>query len=133
MSAGRKVSGHATANLSLLESWLTICRLCPAFAAMIVHGQGRRPAEAKSKAELLALLDANMETERIALASVSDDPVLTTVRVQADCSMPRIDILRTRLLSQMIQHRGQFSVYLRLLNLPVPGMYGPSADDGPPT
>ena len=106
--------------------------LMPAFAAMIVHGQGRRPAEAKSKAELLALLDANIEAGRSALASVSDDHMLTVVRVTADCSIPRTDIFRTRLLSHMIHHRGQLSVYLRLLNLPVPGMYGPTADDSPP-
>ena len=40
----------------------------PGFAAMIVHGQGKRPAEAKSKAELLALLDANVAAGRTALA-----------------------------------------------------------------
>jgi uncharacterized damage-inducible protein DinB len=104
----------------------------PAFAAMIVHGQGRRPAEAKSKSELLALLDANIEAGRTALAAVSDDHMLTKVPVTADRSMPRTDILRTRVLSHMIHHRGQLSVYLRLLDVPVPGMYGPTADESSP-
>lgn len=42
---------------------------------------------------------------------------------------PRAIALRTFGLSHMIHHRGQLSVYLRLLNIPVPGLYGPSADD----
>ena len=104
----------------------------PAFAAMIVHGQERRPTEAKSKAELLALLDANVAAGRTALAEVSDDHMLATVPVTAALSMPRVAILRMRVLSHMIHHRGQLSVYLRLLDSAVPGMYGPSADEKTP-
>ena len=77
------------------------------------------------------VIAANIEAGRSALAPVSDDHMLAIGRVTADCSMPRTDILRTRLLSRMIHHRGQLSVYLRLLNLPIPGMYGRIADDIP--
>jgi uncharacterized damage-inducible protein DinB len=42
---------------------------------------------------------------------------------------PRAAVLRDFILSHMIHHRGQLSVYLRLLNIPVPGSYGPSADE----
>jgi uncharacterized damage-inducible protein DinB len=45
---------------------------------------------------------------------------------------PRADVFRDFTLSHLIHHRGQFSVYLRLLNLPVPGSYGPSADEQGP-
>jgi uncharacterized damage-inducible protein DinB len=44
-------------------------------------------------------------------------------------NMTRGDVLRERMMSQMIHHRGQLTVYLRLLNVAVPGMYGPSADE----
>ena len=43
--------------------------------------------------------------------------------------MPRIGALRLLLINHLIHHRGQLSVYLRLLDIPVPGIYGPSADD----
>ena len=114
-----------SSSLGKLASHLAII---PAFAAMIVHGQGKRPAEAKSKAELLALLDANIETGRTALAGVSDDHMVGIVPVTSELSVPRTAILRMRVLSHMIHHRGQLSVYLRLLDSAVPGMYGPSAD-----
>jgi len=103
--------------------------LIPGFAAMIVQGKGKRPAEAKSKAELLALLDANVAAGRDALAEVSDGHLLATVAVTPELSLSRAEILRIRVLSHMIHHRGQLSVYLRLLDSVVPGMYGPSADE----
>jgi uncharacterized damage-inducible protein DinB len=94
---------------------------------MIVHGKGRRPPVAQSKAELLAVLDVNVAEGRSALASVSDEHMLTTVSVTPTLSMPRTEILRIRIFSHMIHHRGQLSLYLRLLDSFVPGMYGASA------
>jgi uncharacterized damage-inducible protein DinB len=104
----------------------------PGFAAMIVHGQGKRTSEAKSKAELLALLEASIAAGRTALADVSDEHLLATVPVTTELSRPRADILRMRVFSHMIHHRGQLSAYLRLLEVQVPGMYGPSADEKAP-
>ena len=46
-------------------------------------------------------------------------------------AMPRMDFLRNIMLSHWYQHRGQFSVYLRLLDVPVPASWGPSADESP--
>ena len=46
-------------------------------------------------------------------------------------SMPRLAVARTMILTHSVHHRGQLSVYLRLLDVPVPGMYGPSADENP--
>ncbi len=46
-------------------------------------------------------------------------------------AMPRIAFLRTILLNHSYHHRGQLSVYLRLLDVPVPSVYGPSADENP--
>jgi len=45
--------------------------------------------------------------------------------------MPRIAFLRTILLNHSVHHRGQLSVYLRLLDVPVPSVYGPTADENP--
>lgn len=45
-------------------------------------------------------------------------------------SLPRVAAFRSFILNHMIHHRGQLSVYLRLTNVPVPAIYGPSADEG---
>ncbi|HEY1021067.1 MAG TPA: DinB family protein, partial [Flavisolibacter sp.] len=44
-------------------------------------------------------------------------------------TLPRIATMRSFVMNHFIHHRGQLSVYLRLLDVPVPGMYGPSADE----
>jgi hypothetical protein len=46
-------------------------------------------------------------------------------------TIPRIGVYRTMLLNHLYHHRGQLSVYLRLLDVPVPSIYGPSADENP--
>jgi uncharacterized damage-inducible protein DinB len=46
-------------------------------------------------------------------------------------TMPRIVVLRSTVLNHMIHHRGQLTVYLRLLNVPLPDLYGPTADTKP--
>jgi uncharacterized damage-inducible protein DinB len=45
-------------------------------------------------------------------------------------TMPKVAMIRSMLLNHLIHHRGQLSVYLRLHNVPLPAMYGPSADEG---
>jgi uncharacterized damage-inducible protein DinB len=45
-------------------------------------------------------------------------------------SMPRVAALRSFLMNHSVHHRGQLSVYLRLRNVPLPAMYGPTADEG---
>lgn len=46
-------------------------------------------------------------------------------------TMPRIGVLRSVVLNHLIHHRAQLGMYLRLTNVAVPGMYGPSADEAP--
>jgi uncharacterized damage-inducible protein DinB len=69
-----------------------------------------------------------------AILSGVDDAALTQswqlkVKGRSLFEKPRAAVVRDFILSHMIHHRGQLSVYLRLLNIPVPGSYGPSADD----
>jgi uncharacterized damage-inducible protein DinB len=101
----------------------------PGWAAVVVNGYGKKSPDASSKAELLEVLDRNIAAGRNALAGASDDYLGQTIRVGLDLSKPRAAILRERVMSHMIHHRGQLSVYLRLLDVAVPGMYGPSADE----
>ena len=91
------------------------------------------PAAPPSKAELMATFDTNVATTRSALAGKTDGELMATWTLKrggkAIFSMPKANVLRSFVLSHLIHHRGQLSVYLRLLDVPVPSIYGPSADE----
>jgi uncharacterized damage-inducible protein DinB len=93
---------------------------------------GGRPAHPTTTAELLASLDASGEKARAALtaAEPEDFDQTWTLRHGAHPIMrhSRAEVVR-HLISHTVHHRGQLSVYLRLLDVPVPGIYGPSADE----
>jgi uncharacterized damage-inducible protein DinB len=95
----------------------------PIFAAAVVNGMAN---DAASNAEVLEALDKNVAAGREALAGATDDHLAATVPA---LNMTRLAVLRERMISHMIHHRGQLTVYLRLLDVAVPGMYGPSADE----
>jgi uncharacterized damage-inducible protein DinB len=100
---------------------------------LAASGISVRPVPPTSAAEAVAAWDKNAEAFRAALAQVTDVQMaeLWTLRMgdQVIFSQPRAGVLRGFVMSHMIHHRGQLSVYLRLLNVPVPSMYGPSADE----
>ena len=91
------------------------------------------PAAPTSTTELLTTFDENVAAARSALASKTDEELLVMWTLKhgdkAIFSMPRAGVLRSFVLSHLIHHRGQLSVYLRLLDVPVPSIYGPSADE----
>lgn len=70
---------------------------------------------------------------RAAVTEVSAEQLAGTFTLQAGSetifNLPRKVALRSFILNHMIHHRGQLSVYLRLLDIPVPSIYGPSADE----
>jgi uncharacterized damage-inducible protein DinB len=92
-----------------------------------------RPYQAKSKDDLLQAFDKNVAKGKEVLNRVSesslDQPWRLKMNGQQFFEKPRVDVFRDFVLSHVIHHRGQFSVYLRLLEVPVPGSYGPSADE----
>jgi uncharacterized damage-inducible protein DinB len=87
----------------------------------------------RSSEELLERFDIKVASARTALAGASDEHLQKVWTLSFDgkpvLSMPRYSILRNVVMNHLIRHRGQLSVYLRLKNIPVPGMYGPSADE----
>ena len=91
------------------------------------------PAAPPSKAELMATFDKSVATTRSALAGKSDAELMATWTLKREdkaiFSMPKANVLRSFVLNHLIHHRGQLSVYLRLLDVPVPSIYGPSADE----
>lgn len=88
-----------------------------------------------SVAECLKSLDESVATVRDVLAGFDDAAMheIWSLKVAGTLAvtMPRRQFIRDVMLSHWYQHRGQFSVYLRLLNIPVPASWGPSADEAP--
>lgn len=77
--------------------------------------------------------DKNVADAIAALETISDEDLNQpwTLRngEQIYFTMPKKVVIRTMAFNHFIHHRAQLGVYLRLLNIPIPGMYGPSADD----
>ncbi len=94
---------------------------------------GRGPQSAfQSREEMLQAFDANIVKSRTALGGLQDDKLKTNwVLRMGDhviFDLPRAVVIRNMLMNHMIHHRGQLSVYLRENNVPLPSIYGPTAD-----
>ena len=92
-----------------------------------------RSYRASSSAELIETFDADVARGTAVLAVVEDAAMMSpwrlTVKGKVRFERPRDVVFRDFTLSHLIHHRGQLSVYLRLLDVPVPGAYGPTADE----
>jgi uncharacterized damage-inducible protein DinB len=90
------------------------------------------PNDAK---EILTALDASVKAAEEYLGGVSESAVMGNWRLTSKgkevFTIPRVGLLRTIMLNHWYHHRGQLSVYLRLLEVPVPVIYGRSADENP--
>jgi len=84
---------------------------------------------------ILEAHDEGLEQVSSALAAIGDAGLGKTWQMTAGgntiMSMPKGSLIRTLTLNHLYHHRGQLSVYLRLLDVPVPSIYGPSADENP--
>jgi uncharacterized damage-inducible protein DinB len=84
---------------------------------------------------LLTAFDANVAGFRSAMEAATDDKWMTPWSLTSGShvifAMPRIGAIRSMIFNHTFHHRGQLSVYFRLLGIPVPGAYGPSADENP--
>jgi len=92
-------------------------------------------SEAKSRQEVLETFSKSMASARSELKNMDDSRLMSewtlTRNGKTLMSMPRIGFLRSILMNHTYHHRGQLSVYLRILDVPVPSIYGPSADENP--
>ena len=86
-----------------------------------------------SRAEVLETFDKNRRAAREAIAGASDEMLMASWSLKSGdqtlFSMPKIAVLRSFVMNHMIHHRAQLGVYLRLCDVPVPALYGPSADE----
>jgi uncharacterized damage-inducible protein DinB len=94
---------------------------------------GMKPWLATSQADLLERFDKNVTEARAAIAGVRDTDLAVAWSLifggHKVMTMPRIAVLRSVVMNHLIHHRAQLGVYLRLNDIAIPGMYGPSADE----
>ena len=97
------------------------------------EGQHTAPAQAASRAEVLDKFDKNIAAARAAIAAAEDRVLMQPWSLLATgkviFTIPKIAVLRGFVMSHSIHHRAQLGVYLRLNDVPVPAIYGPSADE----
>ncbi len=126
--------GDLAAHCSNLASWMTatLARTELNFAPL----DGSAPPAQyrfKSTRDALDHFDGNVAAGRAALAAASDEEMMAPWSLKHGehtiFTMPRAVVVRTFVMNHLIHHRGQLSVYLRLRDVPLPQMYGPTADE----
>ena len=88
--------------------------------------------EGTSRAEILSTFEENTKKAKEILSTMSDEKALGEWRImdgdKVVMAMPRVAFWRMVMLNHVYHHRGQLSTYLRTLDIPLPSVYGPSAD-----
>jgi len=92
-------------------------------------------AEAETSAELVPALKASLAKAREVLGGMDDAKLMETWRLMSGgkelMALPRAAVIRMIMLNHWYHHRGQLLVYLRMHNVPLPSVYGPTADENP--
>ena len=93
------------------------------------------PPQPKSMQEVLTAFEQSVRDAEQCLQSMTDDQARANWRLLRGerelMSLPRVGFVRSIMMNHWYHHRGQLSVYLRLLDVPLPVIYGPSADENP--
>jgi uncharacterized damage-inducible protein DinB len=128
-----------------LGSLATIVATIPSWVDMMVNmdqldinppgGSKYKPAEWKTRSELLEQFENSLRRGREVLSKTTDDRLLNTkwrmlAAGKVMSEQTRYEAIRDGVLNHMAHHRGQLTVYLRLNDAKVPAIYGPSADEG---
>jgi uncharacterized damage-inducible protein DinB len=124
--------GALATHLARIPEW-GLTTLQEDFFDIGVPGATTPPPPAKSRQELLDLFDRGVTSLRAALAAAEDAHLMTPWSLRNGektmFTAPRVAVLRRMILNHGIHHRAQLGVYLRLNDVPVPAIYGPSADE----
>ncbi|WP_240609309.1 DinB family protein [Flavipsychrobacter stenotrophus] len=122
--------GRLASHIAEIPTWIT---MMVTSNELDLVNMPAKPFVAESSEELLSVFDQKLEEAVTALGGATDEYLQTNWILRRGehviYDMPRAAFLRSLGYSHLYHHRGQLSVYLRLLDIPVPGMYGPTADD----
>jgi uncharacterized damage-inducible protein DinB len=127
--------GWLAGHLATLPGWTTMTINTEELDYAPVNGPAYTPPKTDTRAQALAVFDKEVAEARAALAGVSDADMMKGWKLLAGgqeiFTMPRVACIRGFVMNHLIHHRAQLTVYFRLLNIAVPGLYGPSADEQP--
>lgn len=125
--------GNLAVHTAELIGWGTMTMQTTELDMAPKDGEPYKNPEFSTGADLLKRFDANVTATRAALAAASDADFMVgwSLKMAGETlfTIPRVGVIRTWVLNHVIHHRAQLAVYLRLNDLPVPSMYGPSADE----
>jgi uncharacterized damage-inducible protein DinB len=121
--------GRLASHVGELPGWATMTL----DREVLEMGPGFKPTIATSRAELLENFDTKVAEARGLIAAASDEDWAKTWTFRYAgkevMSMPRSVVMRGTVINHLIHHRAQLGVYLRMNDVEIPGMYGPSADE----
>jgi uncharacterized damage-inducible protein DinB len=126
--------GWLAGHVANIASWTVITLTQD---GLDINPPGQKPPSAnppKSREELLAAFDKNRAAARAALETAADATFMQPWSLLSGgktvMTLPKVAVLRGFVMNHMIHHRAQLGVYLRMNDVPVPALYGPSADEG---
>jgi len=123
--------GDLSGHIANLSTWMD--RILESTEFDLASAADARPASPASRADLLQRLDVNAKSARAKLAEQTDASLLAAWTLKHGgrevFTMPRSSVLRSFVFNHLVHHRGQLTVYLRLQNVPLPSLYGPTADE----
>jgi uncharacterized damage-inducible protein DinB len=122
--------GRLAVHVAELPGWVTMILTAD---ELDLSKMGYKPVMPASSEDLVTRLDEHVDKALAALENAKDEDFdkMWTLRNGAHeiFTLPKKVVIRSMAFSHQYHHRGQLSVYLRLLDVPIPGMYGPSADE----
>jgi len=129
MSLGR-LAGH----IAEMPGWGSMTMTSDSLDIAPGGKQAFEPLTAKSRQQVLAEFDKNVAGARKAISAATDEQFAKSWSLlsngKAMMTMPRVAVVRTMVMNHVIHHRAQLCVYYRMVGVPVPALYGPSADEG---
>lgn len=125
--------GYMASHLANLPSWATLSINTDSFDMAPKDQPPMKTPEAHSTEELLGMFDKNVADARAAIAQASNEDLFKPWSLLAGgnviLTMPKVAVIRSFVMNHIIHHRAQLGVYLRLNDIAVPSIYGPSADE----
>lgn len=126
------IFGYLANMVATIPTWITMEIQQDELDIAPAEGSKTEPKKMDTGAELVAALDKAAEDARSALEKTTDEHLMTSwrllVRGQPVIESPRYEMIQDTI-HHWVHHRGQMTVYLRLMGAKVPALYGPSADD----
>ena len=127
--------GHLAMHIANIPHWSPVALERTWFDTNPVDGERATTPPFQSASHLLQFYDEGVASARALLAGKTDGEFMMQWTLKSGgktiFSMPRVAVFRSFILNHAVHHRGQLSVYLRLLDVPLPNIYGPTADYEP--